>query len=434
MKARWIRNSPDAMSALYETEGGPLPRYVAAFAEQDGTLTFYESDVDGGFKKANALKGSGHTCTAEVSLTKLGYVVTKGSLTLYPDGHEHAVPRLDRKYAEAIVRDEAGRAGESADTNFRNACRALLVTGDIGRFKEWLQFGAFDLERSRLWGERIVTARDAKHDTHASWLAQNPPKPDYARVRGSVDAALARLRGERIPNGTPVVARNSSPTDWPNARWGITDDGIDAYTRELDRMNAELAAKQQGMLSPEEWVRELGLDPSLADAYRENAKQCLKGRGFGKMAAAEEWASKVRPYAIPEGAQERVLKHLNVKVAPWGTGVEKLDPTFDHTTSEREAIAREAARLAPPRPLWERALVAGSPDAPRIENGLLIYGSDEQWVFGRIESIDKTGLHGDHEILEAFGWWIRAVKPGEERVFKATWFSAVLTHRPEVLP
>lgn len=98
MKATWLYNAVDISAAFYAIEGGPLPPRVAAFAEQDGTISFYEADETDAFKCVNALKGSGHTRTAEVSLTKLGYVVTKGSLTLYPDGHEHA-PRLDRKEA-----------------------------------------------------------------------------------------------------------------------------------------------------------------------------------------------------------------------------------------------------------------------------------------------------------------------------------------------
>lgn len=384
MKARWIRNAPDAMSALYETEGGPLPRYVAAFAEQDGTLTFYESDVDGGFKKVNALKGSGHTRTAEVSLTKLGYVVTKGSMTLWPDGHEHAV-RLDRKEALTLAKQKAERSRALAQNAFMTACCALLDLGDVKAFKESFYFGALHLAYRDAANETIERIESAKYDANASKLVDDPLRVRLAGVEDHVNVSLGKLATVRIPLGEGITYRNRD-----NDLVRRADDAIDAYDRELDRCNAELAAKRH--------ANEMG-----------------------------EWASKV-------------AARVGVNVAPWGTGVEKLGPAFDHTANEREVIAREAARLTPPRPLWERALEAASPDAPQVNHcsDLWIGRGLAAFRFGEITiPMDMVGNRAtwDEMAMEVYRAWL-ALKPGEQilnYIGRRSWRASTVV-RPEVLP
>lgn len=404
MKARWIRNATDALSSLYETEGGPLPRYVAAFPELDGTVTLYEADIDGRFKKANALKGSGHTRTAEVSLTKLGYIVTKGSLTLYPDGHEHAVP-LDRRTADEQLRAYCTKTEKASETEFARGCRALMQ-GNVETFKTHLEIGFTDeLKLMKALGARNLI-REAKFADQVLLIVSDivldrRDAQIEATVKRKVAEAMSILGGARVPNSERIVNRSAIvqghepgwhlPTD-PCAYFGTDEDNEPgALTRELDRMNAELAAKQ------------------------------LPGRGFGKTAAAEEWVGRVRPYAIPDGSQT-------------------LEPTFTHTTSEREAIAREAARLAPPRPLWERALVAGSPEAPRVDHrsALWIGRGLDAFRFGDIAiPMDMIGSQTtwDEMAMEVYRAWI-ALKPGEQilnYIGRRSWCASTVI-RPEVLP
>lgn len=367
MKARWIRNSPDMMSALYETEGGPLPKHVAAFAEQDGTLTFYESNIDGGFKKVNALKGSGSSRSAEATFAKLGYVVTKGALTLYPDGYEHAV-RMDRKTADTTLQLYCEQKELHVKTEFASACAALL-RGDAIAFRDRLKSGWMQELRLLRAQDARNGIRDARHENEVSRIAHEalldaPRAGDEATAEKVVMDAVWTARSVSLSRHVDPEPGWHLATD-PNGYFGI-EAGIDAYTRELDRMNAELAAKQQGLLNS-----------NLSDTH-------LKGRGFGKKNTGEAWADDI--------------------------------------------------------PLWERAGMAGSPDAPRIDHRChLVIGGRKlknSYCFGHAYiPLDMVGTATTWAAMamDAYRAWV-ALAPGEGGEYVGNGWSAQLFTRPEVLP